>query len=133
MQSYTGRPEVLAQSMMTDKVDAETTLNVALTDAATRGRFQIRVVDNQVPPQFIADAAVRVIELSTGNTVNRGTTDANGEVSIGHSLNDVGLFATKEYRIRVDKEGFVTQRQDVTAIAVAAIDVVIQLEPVAAP
>jgi len=133
--SYTGRPELLAQSMSADKLAAETALDVILTEAVRRGRFHVRVVDNQVPPQPIAGARVRARNLGTNGIVADEITDANGDAVFGVSLASVGLFATLEYRIIVDTAaGFVDQTQVVTMVGGAALDVVIQLQPeVAAP
>ena len=132
--SYTGRPEILVQSMLTDKVDAETTLAVALTDAVTRGRFHVRVMDNQNPPQVIAGARVRARNLGTGSIVADVVTDANGDAVFGVSLASVNLFAVLEYRIIVDNAaGFVDQTTDVAMVGGAALDVVMQLQPVAGP
>ena len=120
--------------MLTDKVDAETTLAVALTDAVTRGRFHVRVMDNQNPPQVIAGARVRARNLGTGSIVADVVTDANGDAVFGVSLASVNLFAVLEYRIIVDNAaGFVDQTTDVAMVGGAALDVVMQLQPVAGP
>lgn len=112
---------------MMNKDNAETTLAVSLTEAVKTGSIQVRVSDNQDPPQPIPGAQVQALDGTT--VVDQGTTGTNGEATLEISFNDVALFATKSIRVVATRDSFTSSEQTVTTIAVATIDVNLELTP----
>jgi len=128
--AFTGRPEVLAQSMNDNKVAAQEQLNVELQEAVTTGQIVVQVTDDSDPPQPIEGAQVTVID----GTIVTGTTNADGEVTLDVSFDDMKFFATKEVAVTVvtPPDGYTLSErsaQKVTTIALATIDVNLVLKP----
>jgi uncharacterized protein YfaS (alpha-2-macroglobulin family) len=110
----------------TNKVAGQ--LSVTLQDAVESGRIQVRVTDNREPPRPIAGAQVDARDVD-GMILVRGTTDANGEVTLEIDFSGLDVFATKAIMVIATQEGMMQSEKTVAAIALGTIDVDLVLIP----
>ena len=119
----------MAQILEDNKLDAQSNdkLQVDLQDALQVGQLQVRVTDHQDPAQPILGADVQAFVGAA--LVAQGATDRNGDITLEINFDNVPLLFPKLVKVTAASSGFMAAEQTVAAIALATIDVILQLDP----